>query len=405
MVAGQIYCDENSKKHLNVFWETKIPSGEINGTHPQACAFNKNNFSLIVIGISYQIDKDLESDAEGELYMWELDTQEGIVIKKTLINKLPKISKGLMSTFKFINGDIYIDSNEDIFAITDFKRTKPTLTRIYKNKKEIFSMDSLTKGDATNFFAEQISKLKMISLLDDTFLLSLSSLSGKSVLAKLNKEGKKIWEKVYTDERQKIFIDDGIPITKQGDFVGVKLITREIESPESLSDIWLFCCDPNANILTEDIFPGNSPHICRLVSGEIVVIYNASANLKLDMNNTDYRLKIYNPELKLLSENQILKGRLIFPLKIKALADGNFITVGTIAPKPELGEKLKTVIEAYDKQGHKLDRLVLENVFGTDISLCENGKNRLFIVTKSYPLIEELLSNKFSIKVVAVELK
>ncbi len=125
------------------------------------------------------------------------------------------------------------------------------------------------------------------------------------------------------------------------------------------SDVWLFKCDGQGNILTEksfggSCFPKEGAEVCKLTSGDFVVVYNKSASI----GSTDFWVKGFSTALEPLWEKQVFTSQQFAgPFRIKAIpvANGGFVVAGCKGYDD-------LVFYKFDKDGNQLDSTTVDDV-------------------------------------------
>ncbi|MCM8785708.1 MAG: hypothetical protein NC827_03110 [Candidatus Omnitrophica bacterium] len=401
VIVNRIYTEEKLPEELKLLWEKELECSENVGCIPQLCFFDKYNNRLVIIGTSYLVKGDIKSDLGGKFLMWEINPENGEEIKKVVIKEIPPIMKrSNLIGYDIIGEGVNLLPNGDFYLVGRFDDIQQSLVKIDKNGK-VTPINSVFPQT----FQKIILITKVLSFFDNSFLL-LGKSDMDNFMIKVDKEGNKIWEKKLSPNIGKIggILKDGILMSNKEDFLVVGEFPREFKifGP---SDIWLVWCDNKGNILSEEIFPGRDLHLCKLASGEIVVVYDASQSDNI--NNRDYKFRIYNSQLKLLLESQVAKGVLIFPLNIKTISKNRFVIVGCASTLSE--DNTQMIIEMYDKEGKKLYSCNRkEGIFCGSLKIC-GDEDRLFLVTLSeFQTIKNSNQNekmKFKVKILCYQLK
>ena len=386
--AGQTYA-KDSNAVSKILWERDFGCSNNLGCSLGTATFSKVNDKLLIAGTSFRP----KVYSEGKFWLWEID-QNGKRIKNTVLANAPKDRGAIMRLGAILISGVTVSSNRDVFVAGKFNGSTSSFMKMDRQGRRIFSR-RLSKKSLKRKRSETIIILKMINLTDSNFLLIGKDNSDNALIMKVDSKGNRLWKRTY-DLGRLDFFTDGVAVGNKGDFlvVGCSANFKGIASVEP-SDIYVLRCDAQGKVLSEKVFAGNSfvrelPQVCQLNSGDFVVSYDKS----IEMKTTDLRIKAFSPDLTVeLWERQVAKlesSPVLF--KIAATPKGNFV-VGSCVNITDIK------LYEYDKEGNMVSSISADKV-GSVMNLdlaCTEGK--AFIVLES---IDKSYRNM--IKVIAIEL-
>jgi len=389
-VSNQIYGAEDLNKQINILWEREFDVGGSGKCFPITCVFDKTANNLNIIVSSYLTPNESKDKTGGKIWLWKIDANAGKEIKRVVIKENYDNIVGARTL-----ENSYLTSEGDIYALGEFEGTKQSLIKITGEGKIVFIKST------SEIFSEEVFVKQMLSLSNGNFLFIGNNIRGNRVVVKVDKDRKIVWEKIYELDNIGI-LTDGILINDKEDFL---IVCESVGDPALFSnpEVRMIWCDSKGNILSEEIFSGYFAQLCQLGSGEIVVLYADN----IDPQNPffgakNYKIRIYTPQFKLLSEKQIAEGHFLYPsLKIKSFSTENFIVGG--CKEIERG-KLSARMDGYSKEGNKLFTWAQELPFCFKF-LLTSSENKLFIITQKSLMIKEKKLYPLMVNVKCIEVK
>lgn len=386
--ANHIFAQDTSNKTLKILWQKEFNYGENIGCPPNVVSFNSTDNTLVLIGTSFKIPKDfLKGDWDGKFWLWEID-QQGNKIRDILLKEAPKEFRSIL--IGSIGGnpvfeDLNISKNREIYAVGQFDSSNPSFMKADLEGKNVSFKLIYEKRD--------ILINKMIPLPDNSFLL-LGSERGQGLLTKIDSTGNILWDRTYNLKDSEIFTD-GVAVGDKGDFLvaGISLELHQGPLTSETSNVWILRCDKEGNIITEELFPGvlgsgvgRIPAVFQLDSSNFVVFY-------YDPINTEFKIKAFNLNLKLLWEKSIFKrepSQSMGSFKIKPIPKGGFIIAHC--------RKNNLVINEYNENGDKVSNLeIKDNIWKSNLGLVCTA-DKAFVVS-------QIDSKASAVKIIALELK
>lgn len=352
----------------------------------QAIYDNKNN-RFLIMGTSFLSREKKAADINGELWLWGLDNSGNKISDRTL-REVPKELGAFIMTASMVIQGLDITKEGNIIALGKFNGYAQSLLKLDKSGKEVFLKPIEEKPGKENI---QINR--MIQTPEGNYLL-LGQFQGNGFIMKVDSECKNLWQKNFRFD-QIGYLLDGIPIKETGNFLITGGSTKDVSTfLKGPSDIRLLLCDSNGNVISEDIFPGASPRVCRVQLGKIAVFYNANSDR---MTGPDYKLRIYDTALKLCLEEAIVKlDSFSASFGMVSIPEG-----GVVIAVSDRARHL--LVYEYDAEGKKLNTLSFDQeIICESLNLvCTTGN--LFVITQTAPDEKRPYSDR-EVKIISVQL-
>lgn len=312
--------------NLPVLWQRQFEGKNMCYSHGISILDEPKN-TILIAGTSFQPG----TYQNGTFWLWEID-QEGKILKDILIEKAEK-SEIMVSGDLAIKG-LTLSKESEILVVLCLKGYATSFVKMtYDGKILLFKEIYREKLGVNIFKTIKTSDGNLVLLGDDGFM------------AKIDSNGGKLWEKNYDLGRDEYFTD-GVPMPEKGEFVATGCSTKieglgfDVGSP---SDICVIKCDSNGTILTEEIFKGRRPKICRLDSGTLILVYDKNLDKSID-----YKIKALDSNLKTLWEKDLIKAKEGYePFMIVSVLKGGFIIGGS--------QKFTFYFWEFDKNGNNLN--------------------------------------------------
>ena len=288
--------------------------------------------TILIAGTSFQPG----TYQNGTFWLWEIN-QEGKIFKDILIEKAEK--DGIVDSGDLAIKGLALSKEGEILIVLCLKGYATSFVKMTYEGKILLSKEIYKEKLGVNIF-------KTIKTSDASLVL----LGNDGLMAKINSSGEKLWEKKYDLGRDEYFTD-GVPMPEKGEFIATGCSTKieglgfDIGSP---SDVCVLKCDSNGTILSEEIFEGRRPKICKLDSGNFILVYDK--DLK---ESIDYKIKCLDPKLKTLWEKDLIKSQEGYePFTIASVPGGGFVIAGEL--------EFTFYFWEFDKNGNSLNKFTLD---------------------------------------------
>ena len=385
--AGQAYA-QDSNVVSKILWERDFSCGDNLCCSPGAATFNEIDNTLLIVGTSFRLEEPFYRRVftDGKFRLWEI-TQDGEMIANTVLKEVPQGIPAKITRAPLGITGLTLAEDGDVRAVGLFEGVNPAFLKANQAGANM----SLKSISEKNLREDNILILKMANLPDNNFLLLGRDSSVNGLIIKVDSEGNRFWKKTYSTGRMSFFTD-GVSLGNEGCFVVVgssgDYCGKTLLGP---SEVWVFLSDARGNILSEERFPGRYPQVCRLDSGDIVVLYDRSAQLE-----ADYRIRAFSPGLKATWERQFPGKLPLDAFKIRAIPGHGFAIAGREGAA-------SFVLYEYDEKGNKLSSISMEkkgvSPYTTSFVCTED---KAFIVLQVLPKNKE--HRTFEMRVIAIEL-
>jgi len=322
---------ESNTQPLKVLWQKEYSVGDNITCAPHMATFCRKTNRIVVLGSSFL---PVDPNFRGKVWLWEI-APDGTKIKEKVLKE---------------------GTRKECSAIGDLWPTRGL--KIPAQGMSLMQVDREGAEKKTKLIAEKnqgeddILILKMANLPDDNILLIGKDAQGNGLIIKVNSQGDRLWKKTYKFGKNNIFTD-GIPLGETGKFLIVGLsffMGEDTDITTTTHNICIIKCDAEGQILSQKMFTGGTlnpyayPQVCRLDSGNFVVVYNKSETMKSD----DRWFGIFTPTLELLKESQINKSvnTLVFS-GIESISGGGFIVANWLEPS-------NLIIHQYNEEGNEV---------------------------------------------------
>lgn len=379
-----IYAQGNNKT-TKILWK-KVFCDENLGCSPGAVAFDSTNNTLLIIGTSFhsEIPFHPKSLSEGKFRLCEIN-EDGNKVGDIVLKEAPKDNPMVILQAASSIKNLHISIDRNIHAIGQFDG----LTQSFLTMNQKGGIVSIKYIPDKSPEEKYIKILRMVNLPNDSFLLLGRDEKGHSLIIKVDSEGNRIWKRTYDLAQTEVFTD-GVSVGDKGDFLVTGFAMRlEGQSFWGPSDVWILKCDAKGDIISEELFPGRYPQVCRLNSGNFVVLYDKST----DMKTADYRIKAFDSNLTVLWEKEFPGNFPLDPFKIKATPHNGFVIAGHV------GDNHLGVYE-YNEKGEELSSISMEENFYPYTTSLVCAKEKAFVVLQVFSKEH----GTYEIEVIAIEL-
>lgn len=250
-------------------------------------------------------------------------------------------------------------------------------------KSFLVNIDKSGKISINNKLEPESKISKMVSNQDGSFLLIGRELF-KELVIKTDSSGKEQWRKVFDRGRNDIIIDavsiDG------GGFLLIENSGKIEQFFMGESDLFVARYDAKGERVNERYLPGRYGSIARGKDGNYVIVYDKSATAEQDI-----WVQAYDKNLNPLWSQKVISTKFgLERFKIAALANGNYLVVGTVDGKPWV-----TYLDTTGAK--KWDYLSTEKEVGVGLDLAVDG-NDCYLVSSIITLnAEKAMINKVKV--------
>lgn len=386
---------ENNLPNLKILWQKEYSVADNITYAPHLATFCGKTNRIVVVGSSF---RPRDPNFIGKIWIWEID-QNGEITREAVLKEATRKECSAIGDMWPARG-LEISENGDILMTGSFGKLptkEPSIIQMNSDKTE----KKIKLITEKNQEEDDVLILKMTNLLDDNTLLIGKDAKGNGLIIKVDSQGNRLWKKMYKFGDNNIFTDS-IPLKEKGEFliVGLSFFKGDEKDVNGImNNICMVKYNMQGQILLENVIdnggtlnPYAYPQVCRLDSGNFVVVYDKSITMKA----ADRWFEIFTPALEPLQKSQISKSVNTLEFSgIQSIPGGGFLIADWL-------ESSGLTIHQYDEKGNEVGNVSVKDttIFGSfNINIaCTENKGFIIVCT---PFQGSLTKTK----IIALELK
>ncbi|MDD5134225.1 MAG: hypothetical protein PHP01_02285 [Phycisphaerae bacterium] len=386
---------ESSPPNLKILWQKEYSVTNNITYAPHLATFCGKTNRIVIVGSSF---RPRDPNFIGKIWIWDVD-QNGEITRETILKEASRKECSAIGDMWPARG-LEISENGDILMTGSFGKRpakEPAIMQINSGKTE----KKIKLIAEKNQEEDNILILKMANLINDNTLLIGKDAKGNGLIIKVDSQGNRLWKKMYKFGDNNIFTDS-IPLKEKGEFVivGLSFFMGDEKDVNGIkNNICMVKYNMQGQILSENVIdnggtlnPYAYPQVCRLDSGNFVVVYDKSTTMKA----TDCWFEIFTPALEPLRKSQISKTVNTLAISgIRSIPKKGFLVADWL-------EFSGLTIHQYDEKGNEVGNVSVKDttIFGSfNINIvCTANKGFIVVCTPFQGTITKT-------KIIALELK